>query len=186
MVGKHKFVVERKIGSYLYKQDMNASDSWEGDQNLAHNMQDRITLFDGDTKIKSWEHFQTVANCPGGRVGDSVAPGHYALVWDQDPRQHRGKVHVITLALDMEGQFIDSEGTERIPGKNGEPIDLNRTLWHDDQKLTTSPPGRCRGAWSLGCHITTQDEFADLCASGEARGFVPGDEIPVDLIEVNE
>ena len=114
-----------------------------------------------------------------------MAPGGITIEWDVEPRQHRGHVHGITLALDIEGQFIDGRSIEAIPGKDGQPIDLARWLVHDTQKLNTGPAGECRAAWSAGCFITGPVQSNSLFETGVTRGFVRGDQIPGVLVEVD-
>ena len=186
MVGNHHFKVRRKRTSYQYLQAPSKGDSWNGDQNCQHNREDSISLFDGDVLVWECPTYQTVANMPGSRHQDTVAPGSFAIQWDVDPRQHRGHVHGIINASDTEGQCIDNRSVEPVAGKDGSPMDLTRWLWHDDEKLNTEPEGRCRAAWSAGCFITGKPESDELYAIGCARGFKPGDEIPVELIEVDE
>ena len=184
MVGNHRIVVMRKKSSWDFRENPKLPDSWDGNQNCKNNMQDSFILYDGQTEIWRSDKYQTVANMPGARHQDTIAVGDFFIEWEVSPNQHRGHVHGIIDAVDVEGQEINGRSMETTPGKDGAPIDTTRWLVHDDQKLITSPPSRCRAAWSAGCFIGSYQDSEALYAVGTKRGFKSGDHIPVLLMEV--
>ncbi|ADX42568.1 hypothetical protein [Tetrasphaera phage TJE1] len=185
MVGKHHFRVERKIRSYRFKDDLGGPDSWDGDHNAKNNLQDVGILYNGGQEVFRFP-LQTVANMPGARHTDTVAPGAFSIKWDVERRNFKGPIHGIVGAYDQDGQMIDKDSVQTIPGKNGAPADWARWIFcHSTRKNAPAPDGEVtRFAWSAGCFITTPNAQDALYQLGNMRGFVPGDLIPCVLVEV--
>jgi len=184
-VGKLKFRVERKKTSYQFKDDMGSPDSWDGDHNAKHNMEDHLVLEADEHPI--WEAWgQTVANMPGVRHADTVAPGFFWVKWDVPRRQFKGRIHGIVRAYDQDGQLIDDQSVESVPGKNGAPTDVTRWIFgHSTRKNDPAPDGELtRHAWSAGCFIVSPEAQDALFEIGTRAGLVAGDLIPCDLVEV--
>lgn len=180
-----KFIIKRKKSSYNFKKNMKSKDSWNGDHNAQHNMEDEvILLFDG-VAIFSCKA-QTVANMPGCRHTDTIFPGSGSVKWDVQRRSFKGHVHGIVGFMDYDGQIIDENSVQPIVGKNGAPEDWARWIFcHSTAKNDPAPEGEVtRFAWSAGCVITTPEKQSDLFSVGLSLGFKPGDLIPCKLIEV--
>jgi len=185
MVGNHHFRVERKLSSYNFKADMTSPDSWDGDHNAKNNMRDVAILFDGGKEVLRFP-VQTVANMPGARHSDTVTPGIFSVIWNVPRRAFKGVVHGIIGAYDQDGQMIDANSVETVPGKNGAPTDFARWIFgHSTRKNDPAPNGEfTRYAWSAGCFITSPVAQDELYDTGIDCGFVRGDKIPCVLVEV--
>lgn len=185
-VNGFRFLVQRDRRSYQFKADMNSPDSWDGDHNAQNNMIDCGQLIAPDGSVAWSAPMQTVANMPGGRHSDTIKPGVFSIIWDVDRRAFKGHIHGIFGAVDQDGQFIDSDSVERVPTKDGAPADMARWIFgHSTRKNDPAPDGELtRYAWSLGCFITTPEGQDALWAAGVAAGFVKGDEIPIEVVEV--
>lgn len=185
MVGKYRFKVERKLSSYNFKADMSSPDSWDGDHNAKHNMEDTGILYNGDKEVMRFP-LQTVANMPGVRHSDTIVPGIFAIKWDVPRRAFKGHVHGIVGAKDQDGQTINEDSVESVPGKNGAPVDFARWIFcHSTRKNDPAPDGEVtRFAWSAGCFITVPEVQDKVFEVGTAAGFKPGDLIPCSLVEV--
>lgn len=185
MVGKHHFRIERKLSSYRFKDDMNSPDSWDGDHNAKHNCEDVAILYDGDHEVMRIP-VQTVANIPGGRHTDTIAPGRFAIKWDVPRRSFKGRVHGIVGAVDQDGQTVDEDSVQRVPGKNGAPVDFARWIaFHTDEKADPAPENTfTRYLWSAGCFITKKQFQQALWFYGVGAGFKTGDKIPCLLVEI--
>ena len=184
MVENLRILVERKKTSYQFKADMNSPDSWDGDHNAQHNMEDHVQLLDGDNPI--WEAWaQTVANCPGVDHRNTIAPGSFAVKWNVQRNLFKGHIHGIILALTQGGQFVDSDSIAPIPGEEGTSTDARWIFAHSTRKLDPAPVGELtRYAWSAGCTIVSPEAQDDLYEVGVKAGLVDGDEIPGTLVEV--
>jgi hypothetical protein len=180
-----RFLIKRKLTSYLYKKDLSSPDSWEGDHNAQHNMEDTVILLNGKREIFSFPA-QTVANMPGCRHTDTIVPGDFFIKWDVPRRQFKGHVHGIVGAYDYDGQRIDEDSVEKVPTKHGAPVDWARWIFgHSTAKNDPAPEGEfTRHAWSAGCVITTPEKQAELYNIGTKLGFKRGALIPCTLIEV--
>ncbi len=185
-VGKLTFLVERKKSSYRFKADMTAPDSWEGDHNAQHNMEDHLSLqYMGHPIWEAWG--QTVANMPGARHTDTIIPGDFHIKWDLiDRRAFKGPIHGIVGATDQDGQTISEESVETVPGKDGAPTDWARWIFgHSTRKNAPAPDGELtRHAWSAGCFIVSPGAQDDLFDLGSKAGLQSGDLIPCKLVEV--
>jgi hypothetical protein len=185
-ITSYRFVVQRDRKSYQFKVDMNSPDSWDGDHNAQNNMIDRGILLNPDGKAVWYGAMQTVANMPGARHSDTIVPGEFLIVWDVDRRAFKGHIHGISGAFDQDGQSINADSVETVPGKDGAPADWARWIFgHSTRKNDPAPDGELtRYAWSAGCFITTPFGQDDLFRAGSAAGFKSGDEISCSLMEV--
>ena len=171
----YRFEVTRLKTIYNFKADMTALDSWDGDHNAKHNMEDYGALYRGDVLL--WHApMQTVANMPGVRHSDTIIPGQFFIKWDVPRRAFKGHIHGIVGALDQDGQQIDESSVETVPGKNGAPADWARWIFgHSTKKNDPAPESELtRFAWSAGCFITTPEKQDELFAVGTREGFTPG------------
>jgi len=186
MVGNYRFVIERKKTSYQFKKNMTSPDSWDGNHNAQHNMEDTVRLYDGYHEVFRFLA-QTVANMPGCRHTDTIVPGNFFVKWDVPRRAFKGHIHGFVGAYDQDGQKIDGDSVERVVGKNGAPTDLARWIFgHSTAKNDPAPLGEfTRYAWSAGCTITTWQKQGELFEIGTRVGFKAGDLIPCELIEVD-
>jgi len=185
-VGRLTILVERKRTSYNFKADIASPDSWDGDHNAKHNMEDHLVLLaDGHPIWEAWG--QTVANMPGARHTDTIVPGDFFVKWDVPRRAFKGHVHGIVGAKDQDGQAIDENSVETIPGKNGAPTDWARWIFgHSTRKNDPAPDGEVtRYAWSAGCFIVSPAAQDELFRLGTMAGLKTGDKIPCKLIEVS-
>jgi hypothetical protein len=137
--------------SYQYKRFPNRPDDWNNNDN--NNTLDNFTLYYDEGRIFQAK-VQTVANIPGGRYFDTIAPGPFQIKCFVDPRLFYGRIHGICNAYDLDGQLINENSIETVVGDNGAPISLDRWLIHDTQSKKPKPPMTLtRVAWSAGCFI---------------------------------
>jgi hypothetical protein len=121
---------------------------------------------------------QTVANIPGGRFVDTVAPGPFLIKCFIDQRQFHCPVHGICQTHDLELEYIDDNSVQKT--------DNTRWLIHDDQKLKPNPPGQItRIPWSAGCFVLHKSDFEGLNTILEAYKINTGDTIDGELIDVD-
>lgn len=161
-------------------------DSWDGDTNAQNNMRDHVVLtLDGKPIWEAW--VQTVANMPGVRHSDTIVPGKFFVRWDVDRRSFKGHVHGIVGAVDQDGQVVDENSVETIPGKNGAPADWARWIFlHSTRKIDPAPAGELtRFAWSAGCFIGSPGAQDSLYEIGTDAGLVKDDHIEIELVEVD-
>lgn len=184
-VGKLTILVERRFSSYGYKADMMTPDSWEGDHNAKHNMEDHLALlYDGRTIWEAWG--QTVANMPGARHTDTIVPGEFFVKWDVPRRAFKGHIHGMVGAIDQDGQVIDEDSVEKVVGKDGAPADWARWIFgHSTRKNDPAIDGVTRFAWSAGCFIVSPEAQDSLFELGTKAGLKPGEHIPIRLVEVS-
>jgi hypothetical protein len=165
---------------------MAAADSWEGDHNAQNNLKDYAYLF-SPSGICLWAaRMQTVANMPGARHTDTIAAGKFSIIWDVERRAFKGHIHGISGAVDQDGQTVNKDSVEIIPGKDGAPTDWARWIFgHSTRKNDPAPDGELtRFAWSAGCFITTPSSQDALWLAGTKAGFCKGDEIEIVLTEI--
>jgi hypothetical protein len=182
-----KITVYRRHLSYNYKRDPIAPDDW--DNNDAHNSLDQFILED-DLDIVGGSHqlfesmAQTVANIPGGRFLDTLAPGPFKLELFVDPRKFRGRIHGVRDAYDLEGQWINDKFIQPVMGKNGAPICYDRNLMHDWQKQDPAPEGEdTRVAWSASCIVVSDLDLMRFGLLMDALGKMAGDLIDGEIKE---
>lgn len=175
--------VYRKKVSYNYKINPNTPDSWDNNSN--NNMLDDFILYYNEALLFRAK-CQTIANIPGGRFLDTIAPGKFQIKCFVENRNYYGRIHGIINAYDLEGQFIDENSVERVKGKDGAPIDFSRWLVHDTQKQKPKQPNDLtRFAWSAGCfisHPSDLDAFANIL---DAYKIEVGEVINGELVEVD-
>jgi hypothetical protein len=171
--------IHRRHLSYNYKRDPLAPDAW--DNNDAHNSLDTFILED-DLDMIGGSHqlfegkAQTVANIPGGRFLNTLAPGPFQLRLFVDPRAFRGRIHGIANAYNLDGQWINQNSISPIKGKHGEPINYDRWLMHDWQKHAPAPEGEdTRVAWSGGCIVQPDLDLMRFGLLMDAMSKVAGD-----------
>lgn len=181
--------IVRKAKSYQYKSNPRLPDSWDVGRNDQNNMLDDFIFFVGEARML-WVKCQSIANMPGARIQDSLAPGPFKLKLfvgegpNADPRLFYGRIHGIIDAFDLEGQWINGKSIQPVAGKDGAPIDVARTLVHDTQKHKPSPPNvETRVAWSAGCVIMTPPNLAVFGVLLDDYKLRPGDVIPGELVE---
>ena len=173
------------MDSYNFKKDMASPDSWEGDHNAQNNMQDTAFLYKNSDLI--WQaKVQTVANMPGSRHADTIIPGKFYIKWNIPRRTFKGHIHGIVGAYDQEGQRVDENSVQSIPGKNGAPVDWTRWIaFHSTLKNDPAPYGEVtRFAWSAGCFIVSPEKQAELWLVGQDEKFYTGMLIPCELREI--
>lgn len=174
-------VIVRAKASYAYKIDTRAPDSWTN--NRANNTLDEFWLFDDGSTLFACRA-QTVANMPGGRPQDTIRAGEFGLKLWVERRDFWCEPHGIVNAFDLEGQLIAEDSTQPIAGNDGAPIDMNRTLCHDWQKLRPWPKGEDTSvAWSLSCVVLPTLQFSRLEKILVATGAKKGDVVPFVLRE---
>ena len=167
-------LVYRHKASYKFKRLPDEIDGWRN--NDAQNMKDEISLWDGEQEI-FFARCQTVANIPGGRVEDTIAPGKFKLKLFVPQRAFHCRIHGIVDAYDIEGQYTDFESVQAN--------DKNRWLVHDTQKVKPNPPGvRTRVAWSAGCFIMTPEKLEEFNMILESYKYKAGDIIEGELKEI--
>lgn len=165
-------------------------DGWGN--NDAANSLDSIEIYDGLARIFSCSA-QTVANLPGARFKDTVAPGAFQLRAFVDPRSFYGRVHGICNTLDIEGQIIDTKSIQPYPiaplgvaGQNGQtfaPCSEDRYLCHDTQRPWPASPNLItRVAWSAGCFVVEPVSLTHIGFIFDSRGIKAGDLIPGELV----
>ncbi|MEI8095869.1 MAG: hypothetical protein WCG80_16790 [Spirochaetales bacterium] len=155
-------------------------DAW--DNNDKNNMLDVFQLWHNGRILHECK-VQTVANIPGGRFLNTIAPGIFGIKLFVEPRAFRGRIHGIVNAVDLEGQRIDGRSVEPVPGKNGAPVDFARWLEHDTQKHAPAAPGEVtRVAWSAGCIIHHPNDLELLGDIYDAYGLAPGTVIDAELV----
>lgn len=180
--------VLRKKASYQYKRNMKAKDDWLNNDN--NNMLDQFLLFFEESRLFS-APCQSVANIPGGRFLDTIAPGAFKIhlfIGEglfADPRNFYGRIHGIIDCFDMEGQYINDHSVEAVAGKNGAPEDFTRWLIHDTQKHKPEPPmNLTRVAWSAGCFVLHPSDLESIANILDAYKMNPGDIIDGELEEI--
>jgi hypothetical protein len=178
-------VIVRSRLSANFKIRQSQSDSW--DNNKANNLADTFWMFDGSDTLFA-TRVQTVANLPGGRPQDTIAPGKFRLRLFADPRDFWCVPHGVVGAKDLEGQDIDGSSVESVPGRDGAPTSFDRWLCHDMQKHRHNPDGTTnpRGtdtsvAWSAGCIVQRTVEFARFNLVLAKKGLKKDDEVVVEL-----
>lgn len=174
--------IVRFPASYRVRKNPELPESWEN--NGANNSLDSFVLYAADGKVLLTCRAQTVVNIPGGRAGDTVAPGTFRVKLWVAPRGFWCEPHGIVGAKDIEGQDITEDSVQSLPGKDGAPVDFSRWLIHDWQKQKPQPKGTLtRLAWSLGCFVVPVGCLAEMNRILKKEGYVPGDEIPCTLEE---
>lgn len=175
-MSRYRIVVVRKSTSYDYLTDRTRGDSWEGNQNAKHNMEDEIALYKDDEIIFK-SNCQTVANMPFCRHSDTLVEGTGYLRWDlADRRKFIGPIHGLVGFVDHDGQVIDENSVTPYIGKDGAPADWERCLCHSDLKILPGGDGvaRTRFAWSAACIILPHPKHMDFYCVGQKEGFVSG------------
>jgi hypothetical protein len=166
--------VLRKQLSYTYKQNMSLPDDWHN--NDANNSLDSFCLFLDEERIFEAK-CQTVANIPGGRYLDTIAPGTFQMKCFVEPRSFYGRIHGICNCYDLENQWIDQNSVE--------VNDKNRWLIHDTQNHKPKPPMTItRVAWSAGCFVMSPSNLIALGTLFDAFKMNPGDLIDGSLEDV--
>ena len=181
----YRFAISRDRDSYNFKKNIGSPDSWEGDHNAQYNMIDTAFLYKNNNLIW-WAKTQTVANMPFARHEDTIVPGKFYIKWNIPRRLFKGHIHGIVGAFDQEGQQVDENSVQSIPGKNGAPIDWTRWIaFHSTLKNDPAPYGEeTRFAWSAGCFIVSPEKQAELWLIGQEEGFTTGLLIPCELYEI--
>lgn len=165
--------VFRKRISYKYKRFPNKPDAW--DNNDINNMLDDFILYMDEAMLFKAK-CQTVANIPGGRFVDTVAPGPFQLKLFVEPRQFYGRIHGIINTFDLEGERIDASSIQ--------PTDNTRWLVHDTQSKKPKPPMQLtRVAWSAGCFVLHPSDLNGFNDIVDAYKYNAGDLIDGELIE---
>jgi len=173
--------VIRRKESYKPKRHPEKADAW--DNNDANNSLDDFIVYRDDIQIFQCKA-QTVSNMPGGRPGDTVAPGPFQIRTFVDQRSFWPRIHGICNTTDMEGQEIDSRSIEPVRGNRGEPIDINRWLVHDWQKLKPNMKGiDTRVAWSLCCFVLKTADLWEFNNLLDRLQVTPGTIIQGNLLE---
>lgn len=169
-------IVIRKKKSYQYKRRQEDPDSWGN--NDANNMLDEFTLWADEALLLSAK-CQTVANIPGGRWQDTIAPGPFQIRAFVEPRLFHGRIHGICHAYDLENEYVDSESVQEN--------DKSRWLIHDTQKKKPNPPGEeTRVAWSAGCFVLKPSDLEAFNTLLDAYKIQPGDLIDGELRDEGE
>jgi len=167
-------LIYRKKLSHDYKRDKTEPDSWFN--NDRNNMRDEFSLWAGEQRL-FYTRAQTVANIPGGRYEDTIAPGAFKVKLFVPPRMFHCRIHGIVDAYDLEGQFVDYDSVQ--------DNDKNRWLIHDTQRLKPNPPMHLtRVAWSAGCFIMTPAALEEFNTILESYKMKAGDIIEGELKEI--
>ena len=169
-----KILIYRHKISHRYKRKPDEPDGWWN--NDYNNMRDEFSLWAGEQRL-FYAKCQTVANIPGGRYEDTIAPGPFKLKLFVEPRAFHCRIHGIVDAYDLEGQYVDFESVQ--------DNDKNRWLVHDTQKLKPNPPGQLtRVAWSAGCFILEPKRLEELNTIFESYKLGPGDIVAGELRDI--
>jgi hypothetical protein len=175
--------IYRKNVSYNYKEFPNKPDSWVNNDN--NNMRDSLVIFYNEALLFKAK-CQSVANIPGGRFTDTIAPGKFQIKCFVDNRNFYGRIHGIVNAYDLDGQLINEDSVETVKGENGAPVNYLRWLMHDTQSLKPKPPMTLtRVAWSAGCIICYPSDLEAIGRILDAYKVEPGELIDAELVEVD-
>jgi hypothetical protein len=174
--------INRKNISYNYKRYNDKPDDWHN--NDFNNMLDNLVLFYDEAQLLKIP-CQSVANIPNGRFTDTIKPGKFQLKCFVDNRNFYGRIHGIINCYDMDGQFINKNSVETVPGENGAPVSYTRWLMHDTQSLKPKPPMTItRVAWSAGCIVTSPSNLEALNEILDAYKVIPNDIINGEIVEI--
>jgi hypothetical protein len=175
--------VYRKKLSYKYKRYSTWPDSWTNND-INNSLDDFILYYNEALLFKA--KCQSVANIPGGRFLDTLAPGKFQIKCFVENRNYYGRIHGIVNAYDLDGQLINENSIETIKGSNGAPIDFTRWLIHDTQKQKPNPPDTLtRVAWSAGCLIMSQSDLEAFNEILDAYKVLPNELLNAEILEVD-
>jgi len=173
-------IIRKKI-SYNYKRYSDKPDAW--DNNDQNSSLDDFHLY-VDEGILFSDKVQTIANIPGGRFLDTIAPGQFQIKCFVPNRSFYGRIHGIINAYDLDGQRINENSIETVVGTNGAPMSFTRWLMHDNQKLMPNLPNQMtRIAWSAGCFVHSKANLEAFNTILDSYKIMPNDVINGELIE---